>query len=68
LIRWKEGLCGQVLHVGPYSAEGPTIRRLHEFIRGQGYRPSGRHHEVYLSDPNRTSPKNLKTIVRQPMR
>jgi hypothetical protein len=68
LIRWKEGLCGQVLHVGPYSAEGPTIRRLHEFIRRQGYRPTGRHHEVYLSDPNRTSPKNLKTIVRQPMR
>jgi hypothetical protein len=67
LVRWKEGLCAQVLHVGPYAAERPTIKRLHKFIEEQGYRPTGRHHEIYLSDPNRTSPKNLKTIVRQPM-
>jgi hypothetical protein len=67
LVRWKEGLCAQVLHVGPYAAERATIKRLHEFIGGQGYRPAGRHHEIYLSDPSRTSPKNLKTILRQPM-
>ena len=67
LVRWKEGLCAQVLHIGAYSAERPTIRRLHEFIQEQGYRPTGRHHEIYLSDPNRTSPKKLKTIIRQPM-
>ena len=67
LKTWKEGLCAQVLHVGPYAAERPTIERLHEFIRESGYRPTGRHHEIYLSDPGRTSPKNLKTILRQPM-
>jgi hypothetical protein len=67
LKTWKEGLCAQVLHVGPYAAERPTIERLHEFIREHGYRPTGRHHEIYLSDPRRTSPKNLKTILRQPM-
>ena len=64
---WKEGLCAQVLHVGPYAAERPTIERLHAFIADQGFRPAGRHHEIYLSDPARTSPKNLKTILRQPM-
>jgi hypothetical protein len=67
LVRWQEGLCAQVLHVGPYSAERPTIQRLHDFILEHGYRPTGRHHEIYLSDPSRTSPKNLKTILRQPM-
>lgn len=67
LKTWKEGLCAQVLHVGPYAAERPTIKRLHDFIVDQGYRPVGRHHEIYLSDPQRTSPKNLKTILRQPM-
>jgi hypothetical protein len=68
LKTWKEGLCAQVLHIGPFAAEQPTIERLHEFIREQGYRPTGRHHEIYLSDPRRTSPKNLKTILRQPMK
>jgi len=67
-VRWKEGLCAQVLHVGPYAAEVPTIQRLHEFIKEKGYRPAGHHHEIYLSDPRRTSPKKLKTILRQPMR
>ena len=67
LKTWKEGLAAQVLHVGPYAAERPTIERLHEFIRGHGFRPRGHHHEIYLSDPNRTSPKKLKTILRQPM-
>lgn len=67
LTRWKEGLCAQVLHVGPYAAEMPTIDRLHEFIRARGYRPKGRHHEIYLSDPSRTPAKKLKTILRQPM-
>ncbi len=63
-----EGLSVQVLHVGPYAAEGPTIARLHAYIREQGYRPSGKHHEIYLSDPRRTAPERLKTILRQPVR
>ena len=68
LERFTEGLSAQVLHVGPYSAEGPTIARLHEFIAAQGYERAGKHHEIYLSDPGRAAPEKLKTIIRQPVR
>lgn len=61
-----EGRAAQVLHVGPYSAEGPAISALHDFIAGQGLRPVGKHHEIYLSDMRRTAPEKLKTIMRQP--
>src|SRR3970040_1647770 len=47
----KEGVCAPILHIGPYGAERPTIKRLHDFIKEQGYRPTGRHHEIYLGDP-----------------
>lgn len=67
LEEFHEGLSAQVMHVGPYSEEGPTIRRLHEFIEEQGYRPRGRHHEIYLSDPRRSKPEKIKTILRQPI-
>jgi hypothetical protein len=67
LERFAEGRAAQVLHVGPYSAEGPTIERLHAFIADHGYERSGRHHEIYLSDPARTAPEKLKTIIRQPV-
>jgi len=67
LKTWKEGLSAQVLHIGSYAAERPTIQRLHEFIKEQGHRPQGRHHEIYLSDPRRTSAKKLRTIIRQPV-
>ncbi|HEX6054394.1 MAG TPA: GyrI-like domain-containing protein, partial [Intrasporangium sp.] len=63
-----EGLSAQVLHVGPYSAEGPTLRALHEFIAEQGRELAGKHHEIYLGDPDRSAPEKLKTIIRQPMR
>ena len=62
-----EGLCAQVLHVGPYSAEPATIERLHSFIREQSRAPRGRHHEIYLGDPRRTKPERLKTLLRQPV-
>jgi hypothetical protein len=65
---FEEGLCAQVLHVGPYSAEKPTIEALHAFIAEQGCEPHGRHHEIYLGDPRRTAPEKLKTILRQPCR
>lgn len=65
--RWTEGLSAQVLHVGPYSAEAPSIARLHEGITAAGYRPRGRHHEIYLSDARRTAPEKLRTILRQPV-
>jgi hypothetical protein len=67
LERFAEGLAAQILHIGPYAAEGPTIQRLHAFIAEQGYERAGKHHEIYLSDPRRASPEKMKTIVRQPI-
>ena len=66
LERVREGRCAQVLHVGPFSEEGPAIERLHDFINERsGLR--GKHHEIYLSDVRRADPKKWKTILRQPM-
>jgi len=65
--RCTEGPAAQVLHVGPYSAEGPTVAALHAFIAGQGLLLSGKHHEIYLGDPRRAAPERLRTIVRQPV-
>ena len=65
--RFHEGLSVQITHVGPYDEEAPTIERIHVFIRDQGCAPRGRHHEIYLSDPKRTPPERLKTILRQPV-
>ena len=65
--RFREGLAAQVLHVGPYSAEGPTIERLHAFIAEAGFSLRDKHHEIYLSDPSRADPAKLKTIIRQPI-
>jgi hypothetical protein len=66
---FREGMAAQVLHVGPYAAEAPTIIALHTFIREHGGQFNGlvhKHHEIYLSDPNRAAPEKLKTIIRQP--
>ena len=63
---FAEGRCAQVLHVGPISAEGPTIERLHRFIDATARR-AGKHHEIYLSDIRRADPAKWKTIIRQPM-
>jgi hypothetical protein len=65
--RFREGLAAQVLHVGPYSAEGPTVERLRAFIAEAGFSRRDKHHEVYLSDPSRADPAKLKTIIRQPI-
>ena len=64
---YEEGLSVQILYIGPYSAEGPTIQRLHEYARDQNYHLAGLHHEIYLSDPGRTNPEKLRTILRQPI-
>jgi hypothetical protein len=64
--RWQEGSAAQILYIGPYSGERPTIEKLHLFIKDNGHKPSGKHHEIYLSDPRRTAPEKLKTIIRQP--
>jgi hypothetical protein len=69
LICFEEGTAAQVLHVGPYAAEAPTIARLHEFIRDLGFTFDGhrhKHHEIYLGDPRRSAPGKLRTIIRQP--
>jgi len=63
----SEGSCAQILHVGPFSEEGPTIAKLHEFISARGGR-TGKHHEIYLSDIRRAQPEKWKTILRQPMK
>ncbi len=62
-----EGRAAQVMHIGPYSAEGPTIAMLHAFIDEQGLKPTGKHHEIYLGDPRRAKLERLRTIVRQPV-
>ncbi len=67
LESFHEGLCAQIMHIGPYAAEAPTIEKLHEFIAAGGYIRRGKHHEIYLSDPNRVAPERLKTIIRQPV-
>jgi hypothetical protein len=68
LERYAEGRCVQILHVGSYDDEGPTLARLHdEFLPANGLAPTGRHHEIYLSDPRKTEPAKLKTILRQPV-
>jgi len=67
LITVEEGLCAQIMHTGPYSAEGPTVAALHAFIAAQGLHKRGKHHEIYLSDPRRSSPERMQTIIRQPV-
>jgi len=64
----SEGRCVQTLHVGAYDDEAAVLERMHhEFIPAQGLRMTGRHHEIYLSDPRRVAPERLRTILRQPV-
>ena len=63
-----EGPCVQMLHVGPYERECETIAAMQAFAEKQQLRFSGKHHEIYLSDPRRVPPERLKTILRQPVR
>lgn len=66
---YHEGTALQILHVGSYEAETPTLARLHhEVMPARGLTFNGKHHEIYLSDPRRTAPDKLKTILRQPVR
>ncbi len=67
LVSFKEGLSAQIMHIGPYEAEEPTVKQLHAYIAEQGYQLSGKHHEIYLGDPQRSAPDKLKTIIRQPV-
>jgi hypothetical protein len=64
--RFKEGKAAQLMHIGPYLAEGPNIQKIHAKIREIGGNFSGKHHEIYISDPRRADPAKLKTVLRQP--
>lgn len=65
---FAEGKAAQIMHIGPFSEEGPTIQKVHEHIKASGGRLSGKHHEIYLSDIRKAAPGKWKTIIRQPMK
>lgn len=67
LERFHEGPSIQVMHVGPYATEPETVARMDAFATEHGYTLHGRHHEIYLSDPLRTAPEKMKTILRHPI-
>jgi len=57
------------MHLGPFSEEGPTVDKVHNFIEDQNGKFDGfnqKHHEIYLSDPRKSKPENMKTVIRQP--
>jgi len=69
LEKYREGKAAQIMHIGPYSEEGPTVQKVHDFIQKEGGTFDGlknKHHEIYLSDPRKSKPENMKTIIRQP--
>jgi hypothetical protein len=65
---FNEGPSAQIMYIGPFSAEGPTIAKIHAYIQNTGHSLSGKHHEIYLNNPATTAPEKLKTILRQPMK
>ena len=62
-----EGDSVQIMHIGPFSEEGPNIERLHRYIESNGHKLAGKHHEIYLCDIRRTAPQKWKTVIRQPL-
>jgi hypothetical protein len=64
---FEEGKAAQIMHIGPFSQEGPTVEKVHAFIEENGSQRAGKHHEVYLTDIRRAAPEKWKTIIRQPM-
>lgn len=71
LDTFEEGLCVQVMHIGPYATEPETIERMKTFMEENGYRDlvglGGKHHEIYVGDPRRAAPEKLKTVLRHPV-
>jgi hypothetical protein len=65
---YREGKAAQIMHIGPFSTEGPNVQKLHDAIKASGHQLSGKHHEIYLGDPRKTAPEKLKTVLRQPMK
>ena len=71
-FRCDEGLCVQCMHIGPYDEEPETVALMHRFTDGQGYvtdiTDQRLHHEIYVSDPRKTEPEKLRTVIRHPIR
>jgi len=71
LANFEEGLCAQVMHIGPYATEPATMDRMKEFMAENGLRdnvgPNGKHHEIYISDPRKAAPDKMKTVLRHPV-
>lgn len=65
---YHEGLSAQIMHIGSYAEEAPTIAKLHDYIVQCGNKLRGKHHEIYLNDPRKTQPTKLQTIIRQPFK
>ena len=72
LETFQEGLCVQVMHIGPYAAEPLTVDRMREFMAANGLQDcigsGGKHHEIYMGDPRRADPEKLKTVLRHPVK
>jgi hypothetical protein len=67
LEHFDEGLCVQMMHIGPYATEPATIEKMRAFAQAQGYQFHHKHHEIYLGDPRRANPEKLKTVLRHPL-
>lgn len=71
-LTYDEGLCVQCMHIGSYDDEPATIEAMDQFAKEQGFSPdmdgTRRHHEIYLSDPRKCKPENLKTVIRHPLK
>jgi hypothetical protein len=65
---FAEGKSAQIMHIGPFSEEGPTIQKVHDHIAAAKGKRTGKHHEIYLSDIRKAAPEKWKTIIRQPMK
>lgn len=65
--RFKEGQCIQIMHIGPYSEEPRTLDKMEVFMEEHDFRFRGKHHEIYIGDPRRAKPENLKTVLRHPV-
>ena len=68
LDKFNEGLCVQIMHVGPYATEPITVKKMGEFTAQNGYQMQHKHHEVYIGNPLRADPARLKTILRHPIK
>ncbi len=68
---FEEGLCVQMMHIGTYASEPETVDMMDKYMESNGYRVTfqkgGKHHEIYLSDPNKAKPETMKTVLRHPV-